>query len=328
MWYVRFRVGPKRYNLSLGNDFLRASANAPKVMAEKRGINEKSYDERIAWHAYKGTFFNWGKPPRYKPDTFSRYQLAFKLFDEQFPHIVYLDEVKPKILELFQTNLLSQGYGNANINKLVGCIKAALRKAEEWEYIKPQSWAYVKKLPEPKGKTEWFTIEECAQIIRIAKGPYRTALLLFIRAGLRLSEMFYLPWEHVDLARARIHIKPVGDWVPKKRINRIIDIPADLVAHLMPMQRASGRVVEFPYEKPKELSHRFHDLIVKAGYTGFPHKFRHSYASHLLNNGASLSEVAKLLGHTTTRTTEIYEHILESNVKNAVSKLPKILVPA
>ena len=72
------------------------------------------------------------------------------------------------------------------------------------------------------------------------------------------------------------------------------------------------------------LSAYYRKATAKLPFNCFLHKLRHTFASHLVQNGVDLYRVSKLLGHTSIKMTEIYAHLTPSDIKSAVAKLPKI----
>ena len=64
----------------------------------------------------------------------------------------------------------------------------------------------------------------------------------------------------------------------------------------------------------------------KAGIekTVTPHKFRHTYATHLLEDGVDTRFIQELMGHASIKTTQIYSHVTDKNIKNIINPLDRM----
>ena len=108
------------------------------------------------------------------------------------------------------------------------------------------------------------------------------------------------------------------------------DIPIDdlLFGFLNNIKDKTGRVVKTIYNKDFSLDgisqYFINKILKKVGLRGSLHTLRHTFASHLVQNGVDLYTVSKLLGHSSINTTEIYAHLSPNSFKSALCKLPKI----
>lgn len=150
----------------------------------------------------------------------------------------------------------------------------------------------------------------------------KAILTLMYAAGIRVSECAGLDLTDVDFESERIRVLGKGS---KERV-----IPAGKVALKM-LKRYLGvreelikdeREALFLTKTGKRISTRAILTIVKdaAARSGcfknvHPHTFRHSYATHLLKNGASIRVIQELLGHSSLSTTQVYTHLSKKELK-------------
>ena len=175
----------------------------------------------------------------------------------------------------------------------------------------------------------WLTFQEVERLLDAPdtgsdRGIRDRAMLhLMYAAGLRVSELVNLPMASVDLRRGLLAVTgkggksrlvPIGEVAMKEvegylqKVRPQLATPKETVLFLSPQGKAMTR-------------QGFWKLTVKyargAGITKAisPHKLRHSFATHLLQNGADLRAVQAMLGHSDIGTTEIYTHVADDHVR-------------
>jgi site-specific recombinase XerD len=142
-----------------------------------------------------------------------------------------------------------------------------------------------------------------AMLDAIVKPRDRAMLEVMYAGGLRVSELVALDLEHVNLDDA--HIKVFG----KGGRERLCPIGRAAVAALQAYLAERGREpgALFLNYRGGRLSDRSVRKLMPEGST--PHTLRHSYATHLLNNGADIRTVQELLGHKSIISTQRYTHV-------------------
>lgn len=152
--------------------------------------------------------------------------------------------------------------------------------------------------------------------------PHRdTAILeLFYSTGLRLSELTSLNAEQVDSTTTALRVLGKGS---KERLVPL----GSYAAKAIQQYRHKAQVHEGPLfisKLRKRLSPRAVDQLLKKYLTHSeipfkvtPHKLRHSFATHLLDNGADLRAVQSLLGHASLSTTQIYTAVTKTRLQEA-----------
>lgn len=150
---------------------------------------------------------------------------------------------------------------------------------------------------------------------------HRLVLMFLYYTGVRLNEIINLKWEDIDIQRGVIHLK-----VAKGEKERIVFLHDNLRKFVEYFNLKKEGFV-FLSNFGKKYNKRTIQVIVKnaakkagIGKKITPHTLRHTFATHLLEAGADIRHIQKLLGHANLQTTQIYTHVANKDIKN-LSKL-------
>ena len=144
---------------------------------------------------------------------------------------------------------------------------------------------------------------------------HKIALMLMYYAGLRLDEVLNLRYNDLDIERGVIHVRKT-----KGENERIVFLHDNLKKGLDVYGIKQGLILVS--DRNKKYDDRSIQQIVKnaAKKAGIskkvsPHTLRHSFATHLLEAGADIRYIQKLLGHKNLQTTQIYTHVASKDIK-------------
>jgi len=139
---------------------------------------------------------------------------------------------------------------------------------------------------------------------------HRLILMFLYYAGLRLDEVRNIMWQDIDFMRSIIHLKTA-----KGDKHRIVFLHNSL-KEVLKLYTIKDRGFIFISKRGTRYNKKTIQNIVKKASTqptlnkkATPHTLRHAFATHLLDNGADIRHIQKLLGHKDIRTTQIYTHV-------------------
>jgi integrase len=161
-----------------------------------------------------------------------------------------------------------------------------------------------------QGRTPVYSQDEIARILGACDEEDRAAFATLLLTGLREQELCFLTWDDVRLAKGRecVIVRAKPGFSPKDYEEREIPIPAELAAMLLARARNSQWV--FPRPDGSQETHLLRRLKRVAAAVRVEnatlHKCRHTYATRLLENGADIVTVQRLLGHSDLDTTKRY----------------------
>lgn len=198
-------------------------------------------------------------------------------------------------------------YAPATINRSLGTLKKALHMAWERGFTPENYSAQVKRLAENNQRETHLSIEQVKAIADHASAQVKAAIWVALLTGCRRGEVLKIQAE--DIGADTITIRAGNTKTLRTRIVPIIPALRPWLEHLPLKINFEGLKSGFrrAREAAEMPSVHFHDL-------------RHSCATILLASGADLYTVAKILGHTTVKTTERYAHHQVSAQRDALSK--------
>ncbi len=221
---------------------------------------------------------------------------------------------------------------NTSIARKLSSLRSFYRYLNEYVGIQENPFLYVKgpkisrRIPEFLFYDEMELFLDSFDLSDEVGLRNRALFEIMYACGLRVSEVAALRLEDIDFNDQVLHITGKGD---KQRIIPFYDMAKTI------LQRYLNEV------RPKWIAQQQHNLVFinqrgkglttrgvqylmqkQADTLGMsvhihPHMFRHSFATHLLDNGADLRLVQELLGHSSLSTTQIYVHVSQERLKHA-----------
>jgi len=270
---------------------------------------------------------------RFSPHTVTAYRsdlLQFFNFQEKTYETKSIEEITHPMIRSWIVGMMEKGITPRSINRKITTLKSyykfLLRKGEivQNPMLKVQSPKVSKRLP--------VFVDVNKMELLFAPGQFgddfegrRDCLLLefFYATGMRLSELIGIRDKDIDLYSCQVKV------LGKRNKERIIPFShklKDLVSGYQKLrdEKFSAVTSFFITNNGKVLYPRFVYRIVTAHIGEVttlskksPHVLRHTFATHMLNNGADINSVKELLGHANLSATQIYTH-------NTIEKLKKV----
>ena len=233
-----------------------------------------------------------------------------------------LNNITNRSIEIFiEQEIAGKNYAISTHRQCVSALKhfAALHRFPELEAEQISSPKKSKFLPVVLSKEEVIDLLRATQNLK-----HRAIFALLYSSGLRVGEAVNLKQKDIDIDRRQIAIRAA-----KGRKDRIVIMAESLIPLLLNYlgtYRPKTYFVESPqggsYQTSSiraALNHACKLANIKKRVT--PHTLRHSYATHMLENGIDLRHIQSLLGHSKPETTMIYTHVTQKELMKITSPL-------
>ena len=311
----------KRHRVSLQTTNLKIAQLKYGEIIHRRNSVKEQVSVDITWDSFKDKLYQFMKRERAE-NTIERTKIAIgHLENVHKPEC--LSDVSPALVQEVKEKLIDLNLGKHNINRLIQCLKAMMRHAERWGLVPKQDWAGITKIKTPKGRVVYHSVEEINKLLAACPSfGWKLVVLLGADAGLRRGEIAQLRWQDVNFEHNQIYVAP-----DKTENHRFVPMTAELRKALE--KAKNGAKSEFVVEVGKNRTSKYfltafyRKIAKKAKVASFLHKLRHTFASHLVQNGVDLYRVSKLLGHSSIKMTEIYAHLAPKTLHDAIEYIPE-----
>jgi integrase len=215
----------------------------------------------------------------------------------------------------------------ATLNRYTACLAAVITWSIK-KRIAPKGFVHpcrsIERRPEDNAKTRFLDDGECARLLEACRASTWPRLYLLVlmalTTGARKGELVGLRWADVDLERAEAYVGRTKNGDP-----RVLPLVPAVVEQLQRFKAgAASLVFRSPHapEKRFAFESKFHEALAAARIRGVTfHTLRHSAASMLARNGATLLEIGDLLGHRQLQMTKRYSHLATSHKAALVNRI-------
>jgi integrase len=242
-----------------------------------------------------------------------------------------LRELSPKNITAYKTARRDEGATDSTTNRELALLSHAINWAcleLEWSIPNPVKGRLTM---EPEGRVRWITPEEAERLITAAMNARKLVglddfIVVALHTGMRKEELMGLEWTRVDLTTRTIQLEARHTKAGKRRRIPLSERARDALLRRWAVRGSSPWVFCWPTgERWKDIRGGFEKACQDAGIEDFHiHDLRHTCASWLVQEGASIYEVKDLLGHSSVEMTSKYAHLAPETLRSTVSRLDQL----
>ncbi len=275
---------------------------------------------------------------RYSPHTIVSYQNDltgfFDFIELQFGS-TKIDEINASFVRTWLAGMKESGMESKSLNRKISSLKSFFKYQLKQGVVLTSPMATIispkvkKRLPQYVAEKDIHTLFSHVEFPDNWEGKtHRLLLQLFYNTGMRQAELVNLTESQVDISNGNIKVLGKGNK------ERVLPISKDLM--LLVVNYQEGKRTQFDHfdnvlllvnGKGKRLYPKYVYNVVRQYLSSVttidkksPHVLRHTFATHLMNNGADLNAVKELLGHSSLAATQVYTHNTIEKLKDVYKK--------
>ncbi|PLY05543.1 MAG: integrase [Desulfuromonas sp.] len=250
-------------------------------------------------------------------------ELGYRLLSDVTPALIA--ECRDKLLS--QETCRGKKRSPSTVVRYMAAISHVYTVAvNEWGWVEYNPVSKVKRPKEPRGRVRFLDDQERSRLLDACQQSGNKFLysivVLAISTGMRQGEILNLKWKDIDFSRYQLVLHETKN--NERRAVPIVGRAHEVLRELSKVRRIDNPLI-FPGanpEKPADVRKSWDAALVQAGIKDFRfHDLRHTAASYLAMNGATLAEIAEVLGHKTLQMVKRYAHLSEAHTSSVVERM-------
>jgi integrase/recombinase XerC len=244
-----------------------------------------------------------------------------------------LRDAETEQVKAFLAFLGTQSYSKSTIARKLATLRSFYKFCMRRGYVKTHPLATIRTPKQDKRLPKFLEVEKITKLLStpddntLLGARDRAMLEVLFSTGVRVSELVDLNFADVDFEGRTIRVRGKGK---KQRTTPIGATALAAVQKYIQLRRADARSTNFDQTalfvnkhgqrlSTRSVRRKLDKYLAQAGLDPSisPHTLRHSFATHMLANGADLRSVQELLGHQSISTTQIYTHLTTPRLKQA-----------
>lgn len=233
------------------------------------------------------------------------------------------EEIDHTVITYYIGFLLRYGLDSRTVARKLSSLKSFFKAVKKMGYIDDNPAADVRTPKTKKHLPGFLTYEQVQRGLEVNNTRDKALMEILYSCGLRASEVVGLDLDDIDFHRNEVRVHGKGD---KQRIVPLGTVAKTALTKYLEERKHKGTHFFANYRGDRLTTRSLQRIVRKclmrlarAAGTN-PHILRHSFATHLLENGADLRAVQELLGHASLSTVQIYTHLTTKRLREIYKK--------
>jgi integrase len=285
-----------------------------KIQQSLGGISNITTFKKAS-NVYLSSRYPGATPPR-------SHEGRIEFWDNLFKDRRLIDITKSEIVDGLKQ--LPNKLSNSTVNKYKAAASVVFNYACREFDLPENPVKHIRSLPEPRGRTRYLSDDERGRLFGAVRQSSWNKLylitLLAITTGARKGELTSLKWSDIDFDRQIAYISTTKNGEPK-----VLPLTESVIAELQRFNKQDNSLVFDSEVKPGRaycFTKPWKKALKQAEIADFTfHSLRHTCASYLAMNGASLLEIADVLGHKQIQMTKRYSHLCTNHKAKLINSV-------